>query len=109
MTAAKKMGGQRIGAGRKLGSLNKVSKRAREEAAATGELPHEFLLRIARGESIDGHAPAFNERIDAAKAAAPYFAPRLATTSIDANVRSENRSAAELTDGELMAIAARAN
>jgi len=36
----------------------------------TGELPHEFLLRVARGEEIDGHIPTFAERIDAAKAAA---------------------------------------
>jgi len=47
-------GGKRNGAGRKAGSVNKASAVAREEAAKTGELPHEFLLRVSRGEMIDG-------------------------------------------------------
>ena len=41
-------------------------------------MPHEFLLKVARGETIDGHVPTFAERLDAAKQALPYFAPRLA-------------------------------
>ena len=99
-------GGARPGAGRKPGSVNVISRKAREEAAKTGELPHEFLLRVARGETIDDHTPAFNERVDAAKAAAPYYAPRLATTNVDARVRSEAFKAEDLTDEELIAIAA---
>jgi hypothetical protein len=98
-------GGRRQGAGRKTGSLNKISQRAREEAEKTGELPHEFLLRVSRGESIDGHEPGFSERIDAAKAAAPYFAPRLSTTAIDASITNRNKTAEEMTDAELIAIA----
>jgi hypothetical protein len=98
-------GGHRAGAGRKPGSVNKASMRAREEAAKTGELPHEFLLRISRGEEINSHTPSFAERMDAAKAAAPYFAARLSTTVIDATVNGERkRSADEMTDEELMSI-----
>jgi len=101
------VGGKREGAGRKPGSVNKITQRAREAAAKTGELPHEFLLRIVRGEAIDGHAPEFAERMDAAKAAAPYYAPRLATTVVAAQV--SNMPARQLTDDELMAIALNGN
>ena len=74
-----------------------------------GDLPHQILLRAARGEpfirivesvehstrsySSDSdestttvveelYYPTYAERIDAAKAAAPYYAPRLATQII---------------------------
>lgn len=96
-------GGCRQGAGRKAGSVNRLSLRAREEAAKTGELPHEFLLRVSRGEQIDDHKPAFPERMDAAKAAAPYFAPRLSTTAIDANINGAPKTMYEMTDAELTA------
>ncbi|MEO7323946.1 MAG: hypothetical protein ABIW82_03880 [Dokdonella sp.] len=102
-------GGRREGAGRKAGSFNKMTKRAREEAAKAGELPHEFLLRVARGEEIDGHTPEFGERVDAAKAAAPYYAPRLAATNVVASVRNEDLDVRDLSDAELMAIIARGN
>jgi hypothetical protein len=49
----------------------------REWAARSGELPHIFLLRIARGEKIDGYKPTFQERIEAAKSCAPFLVPRL--------------------------------
>jgi hypothetical protein len=100
------VGGRRDGAGRKPGAVNKITQRAREAAARTGELPHEFLLRISRGEEIDGHTPEFAERVDAAKAAAPYYAPRLATSQVDLRASIANRSAPELSNEELAAIAA---
>jgi hypothetical protein len=81
-----------------------MSKRAREEAQKTGELPHEFLLRVARGEQIDGYAPTFPERVEAAKASAPYFAPKLTATDVSADLRTTNRSVSELSDEELLAI-----
>lgn len=72
-------GGARPGAGRKKGGMNRVSRQMREAAARTGKLPHELLLMVARGEALPGdkHKPSFDQRIDAAKAAAPYYAPRL--------------------------------
>ena len=75
-------GGKRTGAGRKKGSITRMSMEAREHAKHTGELPHEFLLRIVRGEKIGSHRPTFKERVDAAKAAAPYFQPRIAAQEV---------------------------
>jgi len=100
-------GGARPGAGRKLGSMNRLSNRAREQAMTTGDLPHEFLLRVARGEEIDGHIPTFAERIDAAKAAAQYFAPRLTAAHVDAAIRP--KSVRELSDAFLEHVAAGAD
>lgn len=79
-------GGRRQGAGRPSGSTNKRSRQLVDKAAASGLLPHQFLLAVARGERIpmpaEGdcvfHTPTITERLDAAKAAAPYFAARLA-------------------------------
>ena len=71
-------------------------------------LPHEFLWRIGRGEPITlritkkkyynfgpragdfketiveemEYYPTFDERLEAAKIAAPYYAPKLATTTL---------------------------
>ena len=71
-------GGPRVGAGRKRGGVNSLSLEARKAAAKTGELPHELLLALARGQkSVLGKSPTDEQRIDAMKAAAPYYAPRL--------------------------------
>lgn len=71
-------GGKRPGAGRPKGVVSKLAAAAVEKAKATGDLPHEFLLRVVRGESIDGMSPSIEQRIHAAIAVAPYFAPKLA-------------------------------
>lgn len=98
-------GGKRPGAGRKPGSANKMSMEARERAAKTGELPHEFLLRVARGEEIDGNKPTFADRLDAAKAAAPYYAPKLSSSNVTLR---QVRSIADLSDEELAALSGEA-
>ena len=58
----------------------------KRKAALSGDLPHEFLLKIMRGDMFyhDGEAvrPTIEMRIDCAKAAAPYFAPRLAQVQV---------------------------
>lgn len=91
-----KNGGARPGAGRPKGALSKIAEEAREKAKSTGQLPHEFLLSIARGEAIfrEEIDPAsgrivkvqeqydFEARKDAAKAAAPYFAPKISTVEV---------------------------
>lgn len=91
--------------GRPPGTPNKFSVKAREWAEAAGELPHEFLCRVARGDIIQQWqkdpatnlfhkteiAPTLEERIDCAKAAAPYFAPKFGTIEFQKT----------LTDGEL--------
>lgn len=81
-------GGKRPGAGRKPSSVNRMSQKAREKAAETGILPHEFLLAVCQGQTIDGHLPDFRERLDAAKAAAPFYAPKLA--SVDNTLKGED-------------------
>jgi hypothetical protein len=100
------VGGARPGAGRKPGSTNRMSLAARERAAAAGELPHEFLLRISRGEPIEGHKPTFSERVDAAKVAAPYYAPKLASMTVQQPRRPfevpDVRDVAELSTPELI-------
>lgn len=70
----------------------------RKLARDSGELPHEFLLRITRGEIIRQQVPSKDDptvyeeielvpdlamRVDAAKAAAPFFAPKLAVQHVE--------------------------
>src|SRR5574343_552787 len=101
-------GGARPGGGRPLGSKQKITTKARQEAMATGLLPHEWLLKVSRGEDIEQKRwkieyyksgpkagteksrelftevvyADFSTRIDAAKAAAPFYAPKLATQTV---------------------------
>lgn len=81
--------------GRPVGSSTRLSREAIEKAREGGMLPHEFLLAIMRGEVItrkevdeDGKITRvpesydFEKRMDAAKAAAPYFAPKISTVEV---------------------------
>lgn len=87
--------------GRPKGSLNRASRAIRERAAASGLLPHEFLLAVTRGELIDGYKPSFAERLDAAKASAPFYAPKL--SSVEASVGLGN-DFERMSDEELEAL-----
>lgn len=93
-------GGRRTGAGRPKGAVSKLATDAVTKAKATGDLPHEFLLKIVRGEAIDGLSPSIEQRIHAAIAAAPYFAPKLATIEqkIESDVRAVVSSRPMTTD-----------
>src|SRR3954466_14195318 len=67
-------GGCRAGAGRKPGSgLAKIDAAARKAAMESGITPLEYMLAVLRDEE---RTPA--ERMEAAKAAAPYVHARLA-------------------------------
>lgn len=112
-------GGKREGAGRPRGVKQTVANSAREQAAKEGLLPHEWLLKIARGEPIQqtfwkdqldkrgnflGKAlvtedvyPPLDIRTDAAKASAPYYAPRLATQLVTINPATSQYSLADLS------------
>jgi hypothetical protein len=73
--------------GRPRGSINRTSLKLIKDAAKRGEIPpHEFLLAIMRCEYavINGvkYQPTFEQRLQAAKEAAPYFAPRLSSTDL---------------------------
>lgn len=76
-------GGVRSGAGRKTGA---VTQRSRDIANGviedTGETPLEFMLKIMRDDQATRA-----ERLDMAKAAAPYVHARL--SSVDAKVQGD--------------------
>lgn len=105
-------GGGRKKGGKNRDTVKKLARVA--AAAAEGKLPHEILLEVARGKPMtikrlvityhgkaagpdlagkeksrqwvdEEYYPTFAEIIDAAKAAAPYFAPKLAAQLISAN------------------------
>jgi len=67
-------GGARPNAGRKPGAINKATKAAREKAEAEGVLPLDFMLNRMRDEE----AP-IADRMDMAKAAAPYIHAKLSS------------------------------
>ena len=89
-------GSVKRGRGRPVGSISSKSKQLIAEAEASGEMPHVFLLRVARGELITQKrldpetgeivtgvvVPDMGMRIDAAKNVSPYFAAKLATVEI---------------------------
>jgi hypothetical protein len=66
--------------GRKKGTLNKSTEQRQKTAAellVLGISPLEFLLSVMRDETVERDA-----RMEAAKSAAPYMHPRLASTEI---------------------------
>lgn len=66
-------GGTRSGAGRKAGSINKVSAEKRAEIVASGLTPLDYMLSVLRDETA-----ALDRRDWAAEKAAPYVHPKLA-------------------------------
>ena len=104
-------GGAQPGSGRPKGAIAKVTAKAKAAAAETGLLPHEWLLLVSRGEGIKhkrivvkydtkGNEKSrelveeevyadFATRIDAAKAASPYYAPRLAVQTVSVTTTSD--------------------
>lgn len=90
--------------GRPPGATNRLAMEARQRAQETGLLPHEILLSIARGEPqpVYHFNPAtgktemagmvdidVEQRKDAAKAAAPYFAPKISTVEVIRGVNDD--------------------
>lgn len=73
--------------------VSKVNRLAIEEAHRTGILPHEFLLKISRGGRIDGVKPDMAMRISCAKAAAPYYAPKLSAVELIKDLNDEELEA----------------
>lgn len=79
-----------------------LNKNIRQMARLSGILPHEFLLNICRGEVViekyvDEYGvlqerevyPDIGMRIDAAKAAAPFFAPKLSVQQVDMSASAD--------------------
>ena len=67
-------GGKRPGAGRPKGAASRANEEVRQEAAASGELPLAYMLRIMRDPSQP-----VGRRDDMAKAAAPFCHSRLSS------------------------------
>ena len=67
-------GGKRPGAGRPTGAASRANEQVRQEAAATGELPLAYMLRIMRDPSQP-----VGRRDEVARAAAPFCHSRLSS------------------------------
>jgi hypothetical protein len=111
-------GGAQPGSGRPKGAVSKITQKAREAAMETGLLPHEWLLKVSRGEPIEqkrwkivydknGNEKSreliteevyadFPTRIDAAKAASPFYAPKLAVQQVKVSPDTGNAVAETL-------------
>ena len=86
--------------GRPKGKLNQFAQETAKQIAETGELPVIFLASVYQDVSLD-----MKLRIDAARAAAPYAHPRLATSEVDLNLRPKEHQH-EYSDEELLKIIA---
>jgi len=73
-------GGKRPGAGRKPGSKDRYNREEIEKARAEGIMPLDYLLEVVRDKKAKKR-----DRMDAAKAAAPYCHKRM-PQDIDATV-----------------------
>ena len=91
-------GGARPGAGRKKGRATAMNEAARKEAVSGGITPLEYMLQVLRDPETNKM-----EKMDAAKAAAPYIHARLNAVDMTAKVQQDERT---ITDAELLAIAA---
>ncbi len=79
-------GGSRVGSGRKKGRQNVITQALRERLMAEGISPLEFLLETMRDPDL-----AFTIRMDAARTAAPFLHPKLATIQHTATDEEEAR------------------
>jgi hypothetical protein len=97
-------GGKRPGSGRKPGSVTPATKRRQDvalKALTEGTTPLQVLLEAMR-EAYETGGPML--AMPYAKEAAPYVHPKL--SSIEAKVDNTHRDAKELTDADLVDIAA---
>lgn len=86
-------GGKRSGAGRKARTPNKASQKRQQEIAESGPTPLDAIIKkmrfhlsifdmeTAKGDEADGKAlsAALDKAVEAARDAAPYVHPRLAS------------------------------
>lgn len=101
-------GGPRLGSGRKPGSVSRKTREIAERAAAEGITPLEYLLSVMRKPYPDEASPEVvtamdAQKLDAAKAAAPFVHPRLG--SLDPVVRLPGLTGTLSERGEVVAKA----
>lgn len=82
-------GGKRPGAGRPKGARQKVSRAAREKAAASGVMPLEVILEAMRA---DYEAGKLDEAAAHAEKAAPYLHPRLTAVEHSGGMKLEHQA-----------------
>lgn len=70
-------GGKRPGAGRKPGAKNKASADREKAIRKSGLTPLDYMLRLMRNGKLDR-----GTRLEAAKSAAPYVHPKLASVEV---------------------------
>lgn len=92
--------GERRG-GRARGTPNKKTEAQIKAVTESGMAPLDYLVSVFRDEEVPRP-----ERIDAAKAAAPYVHSRLSSMEFRGQLGLENRDILEMTDDDLRAIAA---
>lgn len=102
MNGHKKVGGTRVGAGRKHGSLNKQSKKFKKMAEASGMVfGHVFMLQVLnagiKGKQVAGFTVTWEDMKWAAEKCANYFAPRLQSTQVQATVQQVTFTAEQLS------------
>jgi hypothetical protein len=85
-------GGRRPGAGRKMGSVTKVTAQARKQALESGISPLDYMLKVMRNAKAET-----KRRDDMAKAAAPYLHSHLSSTNVNAKVNVSRGSVARIT------------
>ena len=90
-SASGQRGGKRPGAGRKPGSKNKKSVELIAKIEESGETPLEFMLRVMRDRSKP-----WADRMDMAKAAAPYVHAKLSSVDVTAHVTNHEAALDEL-------------
>lgn len=89
-------GGKREGAGRKAGSVTTKTREVADRAAEEGITPLDYLLSVMRDEELERA-----ERVDAAKAAAPYVHAKLAAVEHSGGISFSHEDAlAELDEPE---------
>lgn len=85
---------------RPKGSKNKATLEREQAVKEGGMTPLEYLLSVFRNEESDS-----KERLDAAKAAAPYVHPRLAAVEHSGEI-GNGKPVKEMSDEELLHIIA---
>lgn len=85
----KPVGGRREGSGRKPGYLVGTKRYEIMKAALKGLLPHALLLEWARTGVMGSKTLKVEQRIECARLAAPYYAPRLSATIVVDHAKAE--------------------
>ncbi len=73
---------EKRGRGRPAGGIALISRAAQKKARRNGRLPCELLCEWAQLGKMGEVILSIEQRMDAAKAAAPYYSPRLSSTKM---------------------------